>query len=108
MDSDGVPSPNFAGNNNVDGSFSFSGIAVGNLGIVNGQFQGHDRPAAARVKLDNARPRASYPGKIFTLIVPHATFSNAVTDETLAIIMGGFQPTEAGNDRVAVTVFNEQ
>jgi hypothetical protein len=107
VDSTGVPSLAFVGNNNVDGSFNFSGLAVGNLGIVDGQFIGHDQPAAARV-IRTARPRASYPGKIFTLIVPHANFSNVVTNETLAIIMGGFQPAQAGNDRVAVTVFNEQ
>ena len=109
VDSNGVPSLGMFGSDSLDPNFTFSGIAVGNLGIVNGQFIGYDKPPVVQPKgRYGARPRAQYPGKVFTLIVPHANYSPTVSNETLAIVTNGFQPGQAGNDRVAVGVFNEQ
>lgn len=109
VDSNGVPSLGMFGSDSLDPNFTFSGKAVGNLGIVDGQFIGHDKPPAAQPKArSGAPPRAQYPGKVFTLIVPHANYSTTVSNETLAIVTNGFQTGEAGNDRIAVGVFNEQ
>jgi hypothetical protein len=109
VDSNGVPSSGMFGSDTVDGSFTFSGMAVGNLGMVDGQFIGHDKSPAAqpRAGFPGARPRAEYPGKVFTLIVPHANYSTVVSNETLAIVTNGLQPNFAGDDRIAVGVFNE-
>ncbi len=69
---------------------------------------GHDKAAAQpRARFPGARPRAEYPGKVFTLIVPHANYGTVVSNETLAIVTNGLQPNFAGDDRIAVGVFNE-
>jgi hypothetical protein len=104
-DSSGVSSIMATGSDATDGNFTFSGEVIGNIAMLSGTLQltALAKPATGRLRVE-LKPRAQFPNDTFVLVVPRANFGSQLSDQTLEIVMDGFELTQAGEGRYAIGV----